>query len=488
MRLAGGAPRGARDAPAAASGARRAALLVGAGVLLLPLWGALFRRAPCAPSAGAGAAALRAPVPLLPAPGGDPDACDPGLRARPPVRPDPACPRFLVQRYNHGPGFGNHFGEFAVSAALAADVGAALVVDDAYWSRRPGEHGSYELTRRLLHLFDFLSLSELDALRLPNLTRTEAKRRAALYEAFGVDPPPDARPGGSGGGGAGGAGAFAAAKAAASASAAIAAAAAARPSAAARPILPAGPGKVPGDPSRCWLAVTVQSSEDGFCDGAICIVAWPGIFARAAPLFRALWRPEPALALVADYFGPARARPGGARVVAWHVRSGDISLHAGNAPFFAGVRAALDAAAAVAGGPPLVHYFLTGDHNAAPSVSSTPFKGYEFLGAAVPGATYVTSNRWDADFAAMAAADVLVGSGSSFPIAAAAVAPPRLVWLEPPPKEWPRLPLAPATYALPGAIPVGGDGSLAPAAAAELAARLAAQLPPGAPPPPGCPP
>ena len=154
----------------------------------------------------------------------------------------------------------------------------------------------------------------------------------------------------------------------------------------------------------------------------------------------------------------------------------------GDQAFFAAALANLEEAAKQAG-VLLTHFFFHGDVNRA--YGDKPPGGFEFLQELLPGAVFVSSMRAELDFHSLCAADVLVGSGSSFAHTAATVAPARLIYLEHPPKEYYYLEVRAAnntidvsfwaTYHLNTSLTIEYNGSMSKPHLAQLVARLKSQ-------------
>jgi hypothetical protein len=90
--------------------------------------------------------------------------------------------------------------------------------------------------------------------------------------------------------------------------------------------------------------------------------------------------------------------------VAWHIRTGDIKLHQGDAEYFGNTRAALDAAAHAVGMPSAHYVFAERDLRGQP--------GYGFL-ARLDNVTFVGNATLLETIHHMAHADVVVETGSS---------------------------------------------------------------------------
>lgn len=290
----------------------------------------------------------------------------------PPFATDPRCPRFLVQRHHPDAGIGHLFGGVLFSAKLAKDTGAALVLDDGFWTAVHDKHGGFPYFRRLFGLYKFLAVSELDALSIA-LTPKDCSSRAEYYALF------------------------------------------ASPSA------------------PCNIQVTLDSSFGNFCENDWCFQNWPGVYNEMQPLFQSIYRPDAVLPLVVDHFKDRPSSPTHRNIV-WHIRASDISLHANDAPFFSTLYTSIEHTTAALG-IKATHWFFYGDKGLSNKVGDSPPPGFEFLKSLIPGAVFVSSSRPELDLYHFSQADVLVGTGSSFPHTAAIVSRSNLIYLEHPPKE-----------------------------------------------------
>ncbi len=209
-------------------------------------------------------------------------------------------------------------------------------------------------------------------------------------------------------------------------------------------------------PEACDIQV-VMNAGAMYCDGDYCTKNWTGLYASMRPLFQRLHHSDPFLDLVPS---PYVVKQNYHLMVAWHLRTGDISLHKGDTPFFKNIYSSLESASQLASCT-LHHFFFWGGQSFAKHISQTPPDGFAFLSTFIPNATYISSNHPEIDLHFFSKADVLVGSGSSFVHAAAFVAPPSLIYIEVPPKESMQLyDAAWGTYHLPNSVIVDLSGNL----------------------------
>ena len=192
----------------------------------------------------------------------------------------------------------------------------------------------------------------------------------------------------------------------------------------------------------CFAVVTVDLGGPTSCRSGrgpdSCFYTWPGAFRRARRLVQAAVRRAPPPPGEPARFHPAWRR--GELAVAWHLRCGDVVL-VRLPEFFAGVRAAVAAA-----GVPLRDYLFR-----------EPCAEFDFLRGLMPDAEVVTAGVAET-VRHLAAADVLVHTGSSLASAAALVAAGPQLYVQSPPKEGPGMPAA--TYAVSSAVVVNELGRL----------------------------
>lgn len=281
------------------------------------------------------------------------------------------------------------------ASKLAKDINAALVIDDAHWGLDTrGVHGSYVLLRRLFNLYRFLSLNELGGLHLP-LNETRVANRSEFYS------------------------------------------------------------KLSTFTTECNFQVVVSAATDDFCEGHYCFYRWPGVFSEMRQYFTLHQHVDWAPKLKYNYY---QLVSNTSKIVAWHLRTSDFHLHAGDVVFFQNVIALLHNASDCSQ-MSFQLFFLTGDKGMNDEVTRKPPHGFDFLPNLVPDALFITSAHAEVDLYHMLAADVLVGSGSSFAHAAATVANDRLIYIEVPPKENMTIGSGPwQTYHLPHAIVVDQAG------------------------------
>lgn len=226
--------------------------------------------------------------------------------------------------------------------------------------------------------------------------------------------------------------------------------------------------------STCNVAVTMYAATGHFCEGNWCFQQWPGVYNEMRPVFQQLHRNDQARMMFANYF-TGHASNATHRNVVWHIRIGDIKLHADDAHFFSNIYSSLGRVSQEVGAV-LTHFFVCGNKSQPTTASSEPPVGYGFLKKVAPGAIFVSSNKDDVDMYHFVKADILVGSGSSFPMIAAMFAPSNAIYLEPPPKESQKLfDEAWQTYHLNDSITVGSDGSMNATVIAYLVRRLRTQ-------------
>lgn len=338
------------------------------------------------------------------------------------------CPRFVVQKHWQHAGLGHTFGGIVFAAVHALDVGASLVIDDAHWRSTTGAHGSYPLMRRALNLYKFMSLSEFRALNI-SLQKISFSRRSDFYNYFSQNYTEyasyenfrnyttyvqDARP------------------------------------------------------KKCFLEVSVSTAKPDYCEGKHCFLRWPSAYARLYNVLASTFA-APKEGEINFFKNVARRY----KVVAWHLRSGDMILHAGNAEMFRNIYSALQHSARCAR-KQLSFYFFTGDANVISNITTVPPAKFMFLSTIIPSATYITSNRAEIDMLHFMRSDVIVGSGSSFPHTAAMVGPKRILYVEVPPKEnasldnpswW--------TYHLPNAVVADQRGMIHPDTLPVMCDKLA---------------
>jgi hypothetical protein len=196
-----------------------------------------------------------------------------------------------------------------------------------------------------------------------------------------------------------------------------------------------------------------------------CTYAAPGAFERARPLMRQLYASSKSAAVPCSIFlteeGSGSPRP---LRVAWHVRVGDVALHQ-NASYF---RELAESVARGLGSARATHFLFS--ERRIPDEAP----GFAFL-LELPFIQFHqhAHTRVDVAFRHLAAADVLVTSGSSFAYAAALVGSEEQVVLFAEPKESLQEGQrgAIATYRLAGkrVIDIGPDGSLRSSGERQLA-------------------
>ena len=340
--------------------------------------------------------------------------------------PLPRCPNFLIVTSEAG-GVGHRMSSIAFALALAANSSAALVLDDALWAeRRYGD--SFDALRPLFSLHRFYAASELGF----RFDKRNQDCTAYSFSAAAYDTP------------------WGAARAAPFARAELALRGAA-----------AGCGAVSLLPTG-HKACTV----DGRAEYCIQALGAGAPFARARPLLQQLFAQSPFARAPLPHFDGAPQQPREV-VVAWHFRNGDITVGA-----LASLRRTLDSVLALLTQRPARHLVVSQDH----ILRSDPLYGFIY---SVPGFSFqqLSGLHFTSAFAHMAAADVLVHTGSSFAVTAAAAAADGQVFFFSSPHESRRLGDAGYTsYLLPHAVPLQLDGGLLPEDAGRAAARLGARL------------
>jgi len=290
----------------------------------------------------------------------------------PPFGANIKCPRFVVETFLANPGLGHNFGGIVLAAKQAKDVGAALVIDELHWGGS-GSHGAYPYLRRLFGLYKFLSLSEFKAVNASFARALQTRQVASREELYALF----------------------------------------------------------SNTSACHFQVDIQASSKVYCNNGYCFDRWPGVYAEMQPFFRHAPVLDVTLSLAAQYFNISSVD---VRNVVWHLRVSDLPLHKNDTTFFSNLSRHIISAAEHAS-LRLNFYFFYGDKSYPNHIGHEPPDGYKFLSQMVPGAVYVSSNRYEVDLYHFVKADILVGSGSSFVHAAATVAPERLIYIEVPPKE-----------------------------------------------------
>lgn len=337
------------------------------------------------------------------------DDKDGGAGEGPPLSPRAGCPRVLVlDATGWAFGFGHRFLMLLIAVDIASKLGAQLALDDDLWEESGGAgadnfgfSASYGWT---WGVFPFQKASAVPlCARLPQ--RDAAVARADRERARSVS----------------------------------------------HDLL---------RPRECGGCERIQVGLHHSCDGGWCVKDFAGVFDRAAPLLRrlspgvrALWSPPPRLT------EPVR--------VLWHVRTGDETTRLERGPVMR-LKATIDAKCATRGVQhELVTYNYTSLYEAYPWLQDAafgsdpwplrtdrPLRGLYRGGLKADGAAG-GSDTLEA-LTRMVRAPILVSTGSSFPLAAAALAEPgRQIHLYGPPKE--------ANWALGKAIGFSrGDGSGAP--------------------------
>ena len=271
------------------------------------------------------------------------DRVDHGRRALPHQRVDRRCPKFAHVPFANG-GAGHIFSDIVLGMELATRVNATFVLEDLDDpGRAVGPHGAYP------GLLSFL-----------NLDGTEARMRdvQAMYAPRVVNASWDN---------------------------------------ATRVIGCNILIRVP-DTSCDVPASSTRLADTGLDDS--CHTVLGDLYNKYKHVFRAKY-----MAKVAQHrraygrlFAPSSVN------VAWHIRSGDISLHQGDADYFDNTRAALEVAARAVGMPVAHHVFAERDLRGRP--------GYEFL-ARLDNVTFVGDTTLLETIHHMAHADVVVETGSS---------------------------------------------------------------------------
>jgi hypothetical protein len=393
--------------------------------------------------------------------------------------PDPACPNFLVVTSDSG-GVGHRMGAIAFGVAAAEAAGAAVVLDDDLWEAPRGEGESLTFLRTLLSLDAFLSARELgidltrdadvDKGLVPTPSSWRADFRSPTFSSrwgrLTAAPPATAQ----------------------------AAARLAR--------------------SACHSIQRVRTGSGAGCsfpdsgDSGWCFEAFHGGYEAARPVLRALFaRSEYARRPLMRFLAGARdgrSRDGriairgneaqagvdGVRpsffTVAWHVRNGDVRLASGGGARF---RRLVDAVTSVlsraAFSFPVRHYVVTEKalHRDDPDFGVFfPLLEDTAPGGGGGGDAGSDGVLWDMApdeaFIHLAGADLLIHTGSSFAVAAAAVADPSQAFVYSPPKESRRTGQDWATddaykvYRLEGCVAAAPDGSINEAGLDTLLTRV----------------
>jgi hypothetical protein len=345
-------------------------------------------------------------------------SCSPPLTAQfapalePPFVPLQHCPRFIVQQRHAEAGLGHVFGGIVFAAKLAKDLNAGLVLHDDIWSSRPGIHGGYPYLRRGFGLHAFLSLSELNALDL-TLTSQSAASRASVYSLL-------------------------------------------------------------GNKNVCNIKVLIESSSRHFCDGKWCFQNWPRVYEEMRPIFSSIYKPDWAAGIASLHTHPAMSafKTHEHKNVVWHLRASDITLHANDTRFFQNIYRTL-VTCSQRSNVQFKHWVFHGEVGVVNNVGAKAPKGFEMLEQIIPSAQFVASSRPEIDLFYFSKADVLIGTGSSFPHTAALVAPSTLIYFEHPPKESNEIGSVPwSTYHLSNSFVITAEGKMLDDDLTRLTARL----------------
>lgn len=346
--------------------------------------------------------------------------------------PNPQCPNFLIVT-SDAAGVGHRLGAIALAIALAGDTGAALVLDEELWTAPRSGPG-------IAPEEDFGAFRDMFALAEHFLTARELGFVFSQQDSMGTRH-------------------------------SFGAAAFATPWGQVTPVdLPRVEATLAAVRRACGLVAALPTGHGACTDPdapeapTYCLNVVQGGFERAAPVLRALYaRSALALQPVPEY---AALAPG-TLAVAWHLRKGDIVLPR-QAPLAALIAQVQALTAHLA-----VQHFVVVERAIGPHDPDFGFlfalRGFAFR--AIQGAHFSRA------FAALAAADVLVHTGSSFALAAAAAADASQVFLMMLPKEAAEVgDRAYGVYRLGKGLAVQRNGSLLPAEAGELGRRAEARL------------
>jgi hypothetical protein len=346
--------------------------------------------------------------------------------------PRKECPNFLIVT-SDAAGVGHRLGSIALAIALAGDSGAALVLDNALWlAPRSGPNIAPE---------DFEAFGDMFMLPEHFLTAQELGFTFNQQDALGTEHN-------------------------------FWASSFATPWGQVRPaVFPRVEATLEAVRRSCGL-VSVLPTGHGACESpdvpgepTYCLSVVQGGFERAASVIRALYARS---ALAVEPVPQFSALPPGTLAIAWHIRNGDIVLAHQSAALSALIAQVLILTVHLP-----VQHFVVSEHPIAPT--SLDF-GFLFK---LPGFSFhlIHGLHFSRAFAVLAAADVLVHTGSSFALAAAAAADASQVFLMMLPKEAAQLgDRAYNVYRLSKGLPVQRNGSLLPEDAQEFSRRTAGRL------------
>lgn len=351
-------------------------------------------------------------------------AIPPGWLAGPPFSPVLECKNYVVISSSRA-GLGHRIAAVAIGIALAIDAQAGVILDEGLlYSKRREDSDNYPFLRRLFNLYAFLWTMEA------GIQLDGDKQVVGMGTRYGSFTPLSAT----------------------SVPQALG-------------LIKSGCGHVVGLLTGWARCIHDASGELDFCT----MSGVPGAFQKARPIIAQLYATGyyPFLPL-SGFRDTLESRPS-FLIVVWHIRNDDITLHDSDIPFWTnlvqGVLAGLD-------GVPADHCVLSQN----PIPSDDPHYGFlhHMLGFKWTNLHGLTV---DAAVHHMAAADVLVHTGSSFSLAAGLAADPSQVAVFCLPKESKTIGDPPyVTYWLEDSIPVQVDGSLAVADVSHMQQRTRRRL------------
>lgn len=149
--------------------------------------------------------------------------------------------------------------------------------------------------------------------------------------------------------------------------------------------------------------------------------------------------------------------------VAWHIRVGDIARHANDSTYFQVIKGHLDVALQ---GYQVRHYFFSEDSGSG----TGPPTGFPFLKALFTDSYFVNTMGVEPTLYHFANADLLIATGSSFPLIASVISPKPIVIVSTP-KEGRFY----RVYELPDHVLLDAEGQLLSTSLSQLQASIQVQ-------------